>query len=241
METSPGVPTAGDDDHPESGVYQEQEEEEEVTKDEEINPADEAPEEVPPEEDADEHLDGDGQSDAADKNLYADELEEDEKDRNDLQKFVEGEHGKKVQQSHHGQEGWSQKYRNKGYNNGYKGNNKKQYGKGWQKGKGKGKSKGYRWPKWHQDWNYNREDWGKHQWWDWDEGATKEQDAGAVLQQCKKGGYYLPKGQGYLDPDGNFHPQLGFDQSFPQRGESTPISKHMGRKRYIGRSFSGFD
>jgi hypothetical protein len=217
-----------------------------VTKDEEINPADEAPEEVPPEEDADEHLDGDGQSDAADKNLYADELEEDEKDRNDLQKFVEGEHGKKVQQSHHGQEGWSQKYRNKGYNNGYKGNNKKQYGKGWhgkgwQKGKGKGKSKGYRWPKWHQDWNYNREDWGKHQWWDWDEGATKEQDAGVVLQQCKKGGYYLPKGQGYLDPDGNFHPQLGFNQSFPQRGESTPISKHMGRKRYIGRSFSGFD
>ena len=207
-----------------AGEYEEEEEEEMHAKDEEIDPAGAATDEVPP---------GDDEAKSAQKKLHEEEFEEDEKDRNDLKKFVETEHDKKSDQ------GWDPKYRNKGYNynNGYKGNKKwhgkSWYGKGWQKGKGKGK--GYRWQKWHQDWSHNQEDWGKHHWWDphaGDEKTEKQQDAGVVLQQCKKGGYYLPKGQGYLDPDGNYHPQLGFDQSFSQMGKSTPISKHMGRKHY---------
>ena len=193
----------------------------------------------------DDHGDGDGQADAAQKSLYSDEFHEDEKDRDDLKKFVEGERNKTVDD-----QGWKQQYRNKGYYNGHRGNNKYHgkghgwYGKGWQKGqkvqkghkgKSKGKSKGYRWPKWNQDWSYNREEWGKHQWWDADEGQASSStcDAGVVLQQCKKGGYYLPKQQGYIDPEGNFHPQLSFDQSFSNGGRIKTLVQVFLNKRYI--------
>ena len=188
---------------PEEEEYHEEAEEEEPHDDDDVL----ADADAPPKEDMDEELERSQR-----------EYEEMDQQMGSLKKFVEDEHGKGGHgekrkheegddKDHADESGWQHnKYRNKGkgghnqwhgyYNQNWNYNKGKNHGKGW-KGwhHGKGKGKGKWQPKWKSNWN--REDW-------------TERD-GMVLQASKKGGWYLPNGQGYLDADGKFHPHLGLD------------------------------
>ena len=218
--------SAGDE-QPEAEEYQEEEEEE--LHDDTSEPAegdDDGQDDAEPQDEDDaeaqDGADDDGppkdDDDTTDvKEQSRREYEEMDTQMGELKKFVVDEHGKKRKHDDGGNDDgadeghWqSNKYRNKGKGGGnygygnkwnYKGKNHGKGRKGWQHGKSKGKGK-WHWPKW----NYNWEDWGQQQ-----RNDHHDQD-GMVLQASKKGGWYLPKGQGYLDSDGNYHAHLGLHQ-----------------------------
>ena len=182
--------------------YQEQEEEADGADDGtiELDEHDDAADGDAVMADADQEDDDDKQ-----KKLHAKEYAEMDGARDKLANFVKGESKKRkaedvqkedVQQNH----GWHRN-RNKG-NYGRKGNNKGW--RGWWSPKGKGWGKGHKWSK---PWRWQE--------WKGSGSASSHSGGGSpaeVLRADKKGGYYLPNGQGYIDANMQYHAHLGLFQ-----------------------------